>query len=1155
MASDNCTSKGNIYKFNRGSFPQIYISKNYPSQEPDDTFNSLTLCFRPANTANTGGKFLNVTQYTVNEASTITGDIIEFHPPIENPYILKRDKVYIDIIESGNDIPFETFSGTISVNELYPVRQKVFTQLNANIELTNGRLTIPFYEYEMGSQYEVRIEKGAILKISGDNTDYNILGDSAFIQKVRVYDFEITSVNIFIEFENNTINGTVIIYGKNFKVFKPNVAIDGYSLEYRTTSFYFNLHFNKGNSLKNSTEEYDYEYNDTTITIKNVNFNDRAGELLLDLDIYRECVCTNPTPCTCYSVKSMQEDTEPALIHAGGRLEGFAIGTITCTSACYNPLMFEGQSCTIVSESYNKKVQYIGKDREDNDNIIEKCYTDCTLIDRDEGEEGEDLIEILKVINETSQKVCDTISKDDCTSDVGPCPCGTYKTSQTTISEFTYTVCEPCDSSCKTCRGSGAKMCISCEEPLKYYDESMCIDASGVSDWNDNTPTCTSNEIFSFKITGYLNEYKRGGDPISLNIIPNKELTTIDSILWQPIAMNPIPTNLIVVGTENTTMANLSYNYISKADTSKIIYMLATVNYSVNGSAFSVCRNVLAVNHTLNVQKAQMELKPSEYIVDEKGFNVYFTNWVSLYPTEFTATVDFINSTQSILIHNTTRGYYDELFEAGLFAIKSWTKSYESITATFEMKIESFRDIEVVEYNTTVKLTNEMTTEQFETDADGSAKKIVQTYLSDYASIFTDAIKLLTSYLVAENAKEFCENDDKCLNDGKCNNTNQCECESGYEGNYCKYTTEAVKNMGTIETAVSKYLTEGHLDIEFTNEQLSIVSLNAIKIAEIKGEDYTKVLTESLTQSLGSMTVENDEDFNTFSSILEAYTNIINNKTGDFTGSKVDDTIETMVLMHDTITTLIDSTYNALDSVLPNITDNKNYTISTNSFESLLIKEPVPSDNKNKLFVIGSNGATIDIPSSLFDQAIKNDTYYRIRIVEWKYNPYNYTTIGRTTNSSIISISLIDKDGKEIDLRNTSPITLRIPLLNTLRTNMEYKCVYYDPTVEAVLDGIFFLKLGNYVKIGNFDSTGCSLIDVEADHITCECTHLTDFAVSATLYIKPNRTNSDAIVISDDLIIDVFHFIILEMVQYNGFHCTNGFLLFLPCSSRYHLYY
>lgn len=48
VANDICSAdKGMIYSFNRGAFPQIYISSRYLFKGRSEAFTYLNLCFRP----------------------------------------------------------------------------------------------------------------------------------------------------------------------------------------------------------------------------------------------------------------------------------------------------------------------------------------------------------------------------------------------------------------------------------------------------------------------------------------------------------------------------------------------------------------------------------------------------------------------------------------------------------------------------------------------------------------------------------------------------------------------------------------------------------------------------------------------------------------------------------------------------------------------------------------------------------------------------------------------------------------------------------------------------------------------------------------------------------------------------------------------------
>ena len=106
-------------------------------------------------------------------------------------------------------------------------------------------------------------------------------------------------------------------------------------------------------------------------------------------------------------------------------------------------------------------------------------------------------------------------------------------------------------------------------------------------------------------------------------------------------------------------------------------------------------------------------------------------------------------------------------------------------------------------------------------------------------------------------------------------------------------------------------------------------------------------------------------------------------------------------------------------------------------------------------------------------------------------------------NSSLLGVSFIDQNNKEIPVYSTGIVTIYIPMASTNR-DMTHKCVYYS-TIE-----------------NDFVNSGCSEGEIMNNTFSCRCTHLTDFGILGLPRTEESKSPSINIPSNKDKLIKVF---------------------------------
>jgi hypothetical protein len=270
--------------------------------------------------------------------------------------------------------------------------------------------------------------------------------------------------------------------------------------------------------------------------------------------------------------------------------------------------------------------------------------------------------------------------------------------------------------------------------------------------------------------------------------------------------------------------------------------------------------------------------------------------------------------------------------------------------------------------------------------------------------------------------------------------------------------------MISIKERLTQYMESTACD--YSLKELETITINMAKVSELLNEDLTGDLSNCFKQvAYPPITKISDLE-----SSVQAITSLISIKTV-YSNINENDVNE----LKEIVNKHLADAFDYIESPL---------VIHNDKFKSMIGSYEVPIDDRTATFYLEKDGARVIVSSSIL-AGVSNNGYARLRIIEWKYNPYKFTPSGINVTSSLLSFTFIDQDNKEIPLPNDQvpipAITLYIPLRDTNMSN-ELECVYYD------IDEKDFLGIG------------CSTMGLEGDTVICETNHLTEFGVLNSPY-------------------------------------------------------
>ena len=393
---------------------------------------------------------MEVARYSLSEKSTNIADIVDFNPPLENPFIIKNGIVSMRIVHYMNNLEEYVFNkleiSQLTISKTYPSKKEVYNIRETEIDLaSDGTFVIPYNEFETGYQYEIILSKDTYAHNTELNSRYFFVNNAIYAQRIRVYDFELNSIDIDIKYNEIKTSsiGEITIHGNYLQFYKLTTKVDGYTIEYKTSEVNVELLMNGITPLKSVLDKdlIATVVDDYTIVIDDISMQNLAGPLSMTLKLKRECLCTDPSPCSCDQVTSMKKSTHPAFFYGCGKILNQVIGTITCASSSYELEALRIKSSCNVDKEYDRIYQY-----------DLTCVSDCN--NGVSSSSSKTKIRRIEIVGSV-QEICDS-----------KCISNEYETSNGSI-------CETCDDSCEECAGPGPSNCTSCKEG--YYLSLSCM--------------------------------------------------------------------------------------------------------------------------------------------------------------------------------------------------------------------------------------------------------------------------------------------------------------------------------------------------------------------------------------------------------------------------------------------------------------------------------------------------------------------------------------------------------------------------------------------------------------------------------------------------------------------------------------------------------
>lgn len=1038
-----------VYTYSCGAFPQIYFGDSYFAGS--DVTDKFTLCYKPRNKDALTDGFFAVVEYEILPApasipeNNDTGspehnitEIKEFYPPLESPFVGRSDKVGFQLAESSLNI-LDTSGMTINI--VFPFQQLVYPTNDNKLEQLEGeegKFVLPVSNFELGYHYEVKMPANANVSNSGELA--YLFNSNPLEFKFRVVDFEIESARLVQEGSAWTIT----VQGKNFERFIPSIRVDGHLLEYVTVSHKADLYL--VNSERGTTETLlssaNAILNNTHLQFSNVDIQDKAGELVLTLELFRECACN--------SLTSIDKAYDPTFFYGGGRLKDLVIGSVGCKSSCYRPKGLAGSSCTEYLAAYEKR--YLCEDR-----CVDNCVNECS------GAGGMDKWCYHNVTGEEGMRT-------ECINECGE--------NEYLIEPY---VCGICDSSCEECEGSGVGKCTKCSDG-KSYIQGRCVD-----DLPDQIPLEEAcKDWLSVTAEGI---YKAKTSTISLTASVKNNISP-SSIQWYQIVSGQTSTSLFTSSSVSTSKAIVNYSQLDQFPIGSKILVAAEAQV-IAGSSPCNTVGLINLNHTLNLRQANASISPKEGSVHEVEFTLVMENWTLLESAKVEV------STSMGLVYNRVflRNYYEENIVLGPIPFTDWRSSHDGEAKEFEVKIKVSLHDESLIYYDKVTLTSEYKLPGLE-----KALSEVNTSSITHSNVALIS-KLLASFYTLKDSHE-CNTEADCNDKGVCEQ-GKCKCSEGYEGIGCESDVVSGVNMSELLEEVKEYLADSAEDkSKLSVEQYTGVVINVAKISELLGEDTTgnlKSYSGAMAENLGregadaelvkyflrAVDIVTREDVAAAEEILRA-------------SNESEKRLAAKQLMDAATNTI----YSALAVAAANSESGTSSVISTDRFTAEVRKETLGEGEYTKEFAVGGNGTTVSVSSKVLSSL--EDATVRVRVVEWKSNPFNYANSAHKVNTDVISFSFIDAKGEEIHLETNEGITLTMPVLRGVDNTFNLKCTHFSFSFLEEANGSFLRTVGVDIPMGDFvlDDGSYEGYDRVQGRITCKYYHLSDFAAMEEDSIK-----------------------------------------------------
>ena len=960
--------------------------------------------------------FIEIGRYNISSDGSLS-KIIKFNPPLEDPYILPNSTVSMKIITPYGYDCTEFYSDNITIRETFPNNRDVAILTNVNITAENGVIKFPYNNFESGRHYEIMIPSTAKI----DNY-YSIAKEGGLIQKIRVAGLEITSIRTSIEYNTKTSEsyGDITITGNYFSNYEPNIIVDGRILSYLTTSIKPRLFLENGTELLPNSEygSFDVGYSNAKMTIRNINFNNSAGNIYMTLEIKRDCYADTYISCT-NALKSVNAISNPEFFYSGGKIESQLIGRIDCVSTATILEGLEVESTVYISSNYPYRII--------NGN---KCASYCNK----------------KIKNVTIGNFFVEKCNDNCKS-------GYYLSDDDT--------CVLCENNCKECVGPNPDDCIECNSRYSEYflsciNENYCNSLESERNYRGfclsgyiSNPYCMKTLMLTS--LGLQFEYKEGRDPVSLMALhfdfSGKE--KMENPSWKQIVPIKQPITPFRKGTDLTTMANITQEYITAMDKDQIVLFNFTCDFCPeNKSEGSCCTsyNLFPVNHLMNLKTGVISINPRQGIASSTEFEVSIFNMSISKGT--TLRVDFIDinkESHELISLNTEREIYYNKESISFGKLPTWTSIRLDEQKEFEVYLTMMKNnSEMYQFKSTVRVTNNISAkesvkleEQMTIDIVNRMNNTIYPggNCSKDCNIESNDIiiagDLLMNYNTYDNNTKRCYTNDDC-NNGYCIYDGTCNCNEGYSGNSCRYTITHIKNINAIKALIETNFS--NIIENMGTEDLISISKNIEIYKNITDVDIEKkievFLNESKKNFINESSIITTSDVPNIEDIIDLSSNMLDYKLKENNSEGTNNMVE-----------IIDS---ALDKIGTVLLPGEEKRIIKPTFEATLVDTIVPTSD-NDTFEVGGDEFKITVNKNVLSD-LNHKTSLKMRITNWKTNPYeNFANNSKSLLSDLIGITIIgDSAAKEFNDAKTPIVSFDIKSKKDLGKGMKYQCVYYE---------------------------------------------------------------------------------------------------------------
>jgi len=332
---------------------------------------------------------------------------------------------------------------------------------------------------------------------------------------------------------------------------------------------------------------------------------------------------------------------------------------------------------------------------------------------------------------------------------------------------------------------------------------------------------------------------------------------------------------------------------------------------------------------------------------------------------------------------------------------------------------------------------------------------------------------LLIKNLVIDKDLVACSKVAECSNSGSCDVSGSsftCDCESDQGGYNCYY---GERDYDTVAGQIADIL-KNLYQVTLTSSNVETAILILDQISSMK-DMLSKSGILYFRDIVGKILKVEGLELHHYRYLFSILGETIEFAKRPLTSTWFKTTDQSLLLSN--LTSLVEMTFDQINTIW----STESYFIADTNFIEVFIVSGVPSTllGSKSYYSIDFETFGYKIPSSVLSSL----NTVSIKLLGYKVNPYGQSQ----TNSQITSVSkleIYDVEGEVSVTSATDKIVILIPKLTAtpvfvpVSGQKAWNCEFKTTTDGATI---------------NFDTTGCSLISENITHISCGCTHLTEF--------------------------------------------------------------